>query len=124
MPRRPIAYTLLLWYLAGCTSWQVQNLTPQQVIDRWHPASVRVTTADSSEFVLDKPWIPGRDSLVGFRNRVPSSVAISDVTAVAIRQPDSISTILLIAGIVFGLGVAAGAALGGTNFGPTIQFPC
>jgi len=114
MPRRPIACTLLLWYLAGCTSWRVQELTPQQVIDRWHPTSVRITTADSSEFVLDKPWIPVRDSLVGFRNRVPSSVAVSDITAVAIRQADTGSTIVLIAGLVAVLGLAASSV----NYGP------
>ncbi len=114
MPRRPIACTLLLWFLAGCTSWYVQNLTPQQVIERWHPTSVRITTADSSEFVLDKPWIPVRDSLVGFRNRVPSSVAVSDITAVAIRQADTGSTIVLIAGLVAVLGLAASSV----NYGP------
>lgn len=87
---------------------------PQQVIDRWHPTSVRITTADSSEFVLDKPWIPVRDSLVGFRNRVPSSVAVSDITAVAIRQADTGSTIVLIAGLVAVLGLAASSV----NYGP------
>jgi hypothetical protein len=118
MPRRPIAYTLLLWYLAACTSWRVQELTPQQVIDRWHPASVRITTADSSEFVLDKPWIPVRDSLLGFRNGVPASVAVSDITAVALWQPDSGKTIGLIAGLSLVL-ILAAAAAGGINIGPS-----
>ena len=118
MPRRPIAYTLLLWYLAGCTTWRVQNLTPQQVIDRWHPASVRVTTADSSEFVLNHPRIAGGDSLAGLRGGAPSSVAVSDVTQVAIRRFSTGKTVGLILALngVFAFIVEAA---GGLNFGPS-----
>jgi hypothetical protein len=112
MPRRPIASTLLLWYLAGCTTWRVQNLTPQQIIDRWHPAAVRVTTADSSEFILDKPEIAGSDSLAGLRNGAPSSVAVSDVTQVAIRKVSTGKTVGLVAGIaVVAVGIAGFIAL-------------
>ena len=112
MPRRPIACTLLLWFLAGCTSWRVQNLTPQQTIDRWHPASVRVTTADSSEFVLDQPEIAGGDSLTGLLNGAPSSVAVSDVTQVAIRKVSTGKTVGLVAGIaVVAVGIAGYIAL-------------
>jgi hypothetical protein len=39
-----------------------------------------------SEFVLDQPMCAGRDSLTGLRNGVPSSVALADVTAVAMRE--------------------------------------
>ena len=114
MPRRPIASTLLLWYLAGCTTWRVQNLTPQQIIDRWHPASVRVTTADRSEFVLDQPEIAGSDSLAGLHNGAPSSVAVSDVTQVAIRKFSTGKTVGLVVGIsVVAVGIAAVIALAG-----------
>jgi len=112
MPRRPIACTLLLWFLAGCTSWRVQNLTPQQIIDRWHPTSVRVTTADSSEFVLDQPEIAGGDSLAGLERGAPSSVAVSDVTQVAIRKFSTGKTVGLVAGIfVVAVSIAAAIAL-------------
>src|SRR5438034_7715488 len=112
MPRRPIACTLLLWFLAGCTSWHVQNLTPQQIIDRWHPTSVRVTTADRSEFVLDQPEIAGSDSLAGLHNGAPSSVAVSDVTQVAIRKFSAGKTVRLVAGIsVAAVCFAAASAL-------------
>jgi hypothetical protein len=86
MSRRPIAYPLLLWYLTGCTTWRVQDLSPQQIIDRWHPGSVRITTANSSELVLDQPRIVGGDSLVGAIDSVPKGVAISDVRHIAIRR--------------------------------------
>jgi hypothetical protein len=112
MPRRPIALTLLLWYLAGCTSWRVQSLTPQQTIDRWHPASVRVTTADSAEFVLDQPEIAGTDSLAGLEHGAPTSVALSDVTQVAIRKFSAGKTVGLVAGLsVVGLAIGVAVAL-------------
>jgi hypothetical protein len=108
MPRRPIAWTLLVAYLAGCTTWNVQALTPAQVIDRLHPTSLRVTTTDSSEFVLEQPEIARSDSLVGFQNGVPSSVVISDVTQVATRGFSSGKTV----GLVAGLAVVGGAIAG------------
>jgi hypothetical protein len=114
MSRRPIAYTLLLWYLAGCTTWRVQNLTPQQIIDRWHPASVRVTTADSSEFVLDQPKIAGSDSLAGFHNGAPSTVAVADVTHVATREFSAGKTVGLVVGVSV-VAVAIGAAIALAN---------
>lgn len=108
MPRRPIACTLLVAFVAGCTTWRVQTLTPAQVIDRLHPTSVRVTTADSSEFVLEQPEMAGGDSLVGYQNGVPSSIVISDVTQVATRGFSSGKTVGLVAGIVVVGGVIAG----------------
>ena len=117
MPRRPIACTLLLWFLAGCTSWHVQNLTPQQIIDRWHPTSVRVTTADRSEVVLDQPEIAGSDSLTGLHKGAPSSVAVSDVTQVAIRKFSTGKTVGLVTGIsVVAVYIAAAIALSNTCF--------
>jgi hypothetical protein len=86
MLRRRIAATLLLWYLTGCTTWRVQNLTPQQIIDRWHPGSVRVTTADGSELVLHQPRIAAGDSLLGATDSMPKGLAISDVRHIAIRR--------------------------------------
>src|SRR6267143_4920503 len=118
MPRRPTAYPLLLWYLAGCTAWRVQNLTPQQVIDRWHPASVRVTTSYSSEFVLDQPRIAGSDSLAGIHNGATTTVAVSDVTQVAIRRFSAGKTVGLILAMNVVLAFVVEAA-GGLNFGPS-----
>ena len=114
MARRPIAYMLLLWYLAACTAWRVQNLTPQQVIDRWHPASVRVTTTDSSQFVLKQPRIAAGDSLVGQAGGVPDGVAISDVTHVAIRRFSARKTLGLIFLVKGVLGIIAAGR------GPTV----
>jgi hypothetical protein len=118
MARRPIVNTLLLWCLTGCSTWRVQNLTPQQVIDRWHPASVRITTTHSSQFVLKQPRIAAGDSLVGQAAGVPDGVAISDVTHVAIRRFSARKTlglILLIRGVLGIMAAGRGTTAGSSD---------
>src|SRR2546429_6088028 len=84
MLRRPIAGTLLLCYLAACTSWHVEKeVSPLQLISTKHPGVVRLTRADGSPMVLDQPRIAVGDSVAGGHNRGQSSVAVSDVTPVA-----------------------------------------
>ena len=61
---RPIACTLLLCYLAACTSWHVhEGVSPLQLISTKHPRVVRLTRADGSRLVLDEPRIAAGDSL-------------------------------------------------------------
>src|SRR5439155_927075 len=84
MLRRRIACTLLLYYLAACMSWHVEEeVSPLQVISAQHPRTVRLTRTDGSRVVLDEPRIAAGDSVVGVHYGVPSSVAVSDVTQVA-----------------------------------------
>jgi|SRR5438445_9898765 len=115
MPRRPIAFTLLLWYVAGCTSWRVQDLTPQQVIDKWHPASVRVTRGDSSQLVLDQPRMAEGDSLVGLVHGATYGVAVSDVDHLAIRRFSVGNTLGLYVGIAAVAAIAYLALCSGTH---------
>ena len=100
MLRRPIACALLLWYLAACTTWHVEKgVSPSQLISTKHPTAVRLNLADGSRMVLLEPRIAG-DSLAGVsRNGAPSSVAVSDVTQVAIEKVDAGATIGLALGI-------------------------
>lgn len=106
MPRRPIAFALLLWYLPACTAWHVQKgVSPEQLIATKHPNSIRVTRPDSSTIVLHQPRIAAGDSLSGLHNGAPSSVALSDVTQVAIREFSAGKTI----GLVVGISVVAAA---------------
>ena len=62
--RSIIAAVVLPMYLASCTSWQVQELAPAQVLQQEQPTKVRVTRT-SSQFVLENPAISG-DTLSGF----------------------------------------------------------
>src|SRR2546429_6839689 len=81
MLRRPIAGTLLLCYLAACTSWHVEKeVSPLQLISTKHPGVVRLTRADGSPMVLDQPRIAVGDSVAGGHNGVQSSGPVSDVT--------------------------------------------
>src|SRR5881296_1181507 len=87
MLRRPVACTLLLCYLAACTSWHVhEGVSPLQFITTQHPSLVRLTRADGSHMVLDQPQIAAGDSLTGSHNRVLKRVAVSDVTQVATQN--------------------------------------
>jgi len=108
MLRRPIACTLLLCYLPACTSWHVEKgVSPQQVISAEHPSAVRVTRADGSHIVLHQPRIAAGDSLAGVLDGTPSSVAVSDVTQVAVRKVSAGKTIGLAAGAAVGAGIVA-----------------
>jgi hypothetical protein len=103
MLRRSIASTLLLCYLAACTSWHVkQGVSPRQVISTEHPRTVRVTRTDGSRISLDEPRIVTGDSLVGVHNGVRSSVVVSDVTQVATQKFSPGKSI----GLVLGLSAA------------------
>ena len=61
---RPIAVLLLCLHLAGCTTWQPVQVSPQQVLESEQPAKVRVTDADGVRVVLSNPVIE-RDSISG-----------------------------------------------------------
>jgi len=108
MLRRPIACALLLWYLAACTTWHVEKgASLKQLISTEHPMAVRLTRADGSHVVLNEPRITAGDSLAGVRNGAPSSVAVSDVTQVAIRKVSASKTIGLALGIPVGAAIIA-----------------
>jgi hypothetical protein len=62
--RRVLSSILLPVYLSSCTSWQVQSVSPEQVVEEEQPSQVRVTTTDESEVVLKAPSVSG-DNLLG-----------------------------------------------------------
>src|SRR2546430_17661706 len=81
MLRRPIVCTLLVCYLAACTSWHVEEgMSPLQLISTKQPHVVRLTRADGSRMVLDQPRIVAGDSLAGTHYKMTSRVAPSAVT--------------------------------------------
>jgi hypothetical protein len=114
--RRARPLLLLLIYLSGCTSWQVEQVAPAQLIAERQPSRVRVTRADQSRVVLRDPTIVG-DTLVGALDSAKavweSRVALSEVQRIEVRHGDAGRTIglaLAAAGlVVFGLYKAANA---------------
>jgi alpha-tubulin suppressor-like RCC1 family protein len=58
MPRRSMAYVLLLCCFAACTTWHVkEGASPLLLIATEHPSRVRVTRSDSSDMLLQNPRI-------------------------------------------------------------------
>jgi hypothetical protein len=116
MLRRPIAYALLVWSLASCTFWRVESgVSLKELISTEHPKVVRLTETNGSQVVLDQPRIVAGDSVWGFHNGVLSSIAVSDVSQVAIRKVDGGKTTWLALGVIAGLAVVVKVAIHGAQ---------
>ena len=125
-PRRWGALAILGCELVGCTTWKMQNLSPQDAINQRRPYQVRLTRPDSSTLVLFRPQIVG-DSLIGEpvdpdytrqpRQRV--ALPLSDIQSLALRRPDATRTTLLLVGV----GTAVAGVISATNEGPSDIFP-
>jgi hypothetical protein len=85
--------------LSACTSWQVQRVTPEQVVTTRHPSAVRVQRVDGSQVVLDTPSI-GADSLLGMMKGKRTAVPLADVSQVAVKQANALQTVGLVLGVV------------------------
>ena len=105
---------LAAWCSSACTHWKVQSAFPEQVVSR-RPHKVRVTRNDSSRVVLRRPEIVG-DTVYGIprggRTAAGSArpaVALTDVSEVAVRRVNVVTTSVLAFGTLV---VAAYVALG------------
>ncbi len=122
--RRVLSSILLPVYLSSCTSWQVQSVSPEQVVEQEQPSQVRVTTTGQSEVVLAAPRVSG-DHLLGLGDRNVSwagsiyavsdtgsalEIPLADISHVALKKTDATKSVLLGLGIVAGI-IVAGAAL-------------
>ncbi len=109
--RRLTCCLLLPAFLAGCSSWYVQEVSPQQLVTEEQPEKIRVTLADGSQLELQLPRVSG-DTLMGYevRGRRYSgqqvNIPLSDVTDVAIQRTDAGKTTALIFGMVLVVGAA------------------
>ncbi len=115
MLRGPIAGTLLLCYLAACTSWHVEEgVSPLQFITTEHPRVVRLTRTNGSQIEIDDPQIAAGDTLTGIHNTLLSRVAVSDVTEVATPRFSAAKTLGGFVGLgVVVVGIAVIACLSG-----------
>ena len=109
--RRLTCCLLLPVYLAGCSSWYVQEVSPQQLVTEEQPKKIRVTLTDGSQLQIEQPTVSG-DTLMGYevRGRRYSgqqvNIPLSDVTDVAIQRTDAGKTTALIVGTVLVVGAA------------------
>jgi hypothetical protein len=94
----PFVYGVLVWSLAACTAWHVEEgVTAKQLISTEHPSVIRLTRADSSHLVVGQPRIARGDSLLGVVNGLVLTVADSGFTQVAISKFSASRTLGLVA---------------------------
>ncbi|NIM51785.1 MAG: hypothetical protein GTO22_21470 [Gemmatimonadales bacterium] len=120
--RRFVAFALLPCYLAACFSWKTQEVSPEQLVAEQEPSKVRVTRTDSIKVVIEEPRVSG-DSLRGvcIGKEYPSSVqgdlfllgqqasvALADVSSIAVEETEVGKTALV---VVAGLAVVGLAVL-------------
>lgn len=88
--------------LGACTSWRVQQVTPEQVIQEKQPNNVLVTTVQDSKIELREPIGMVEDTLTGLlwtrdsRKGSLRKVPLDSVKTVAVREFDPLVTGLLI----------------------------
>jgi hypothetical protein len=104
-------WVLVFAYLSACTQWEVQQVSPQQLLTQGQPEKLRVSLVDSTEVVLRHPEIRG-DSLYGVRDEsalrldyasgrppshgAPAALPLADVKNVAVRKINPVTTGLLV----------------------------
>jgi len=106
--RRILSCILLPAYLSSCTSWQVQSVSPEQVVWEEQPSQIRVTTTGHSDVILKAPRLSG-DTLIGLGPRnaswVGSEYAVSDnglmlaiplthISHVSLKKPDVVAPLI------------------------------
>jgi len=100
--------TVLIAYLSctACTSWRMNTLSPQAVVES-HPRALRVTRTDSSQVILNDPSLQG-DSIVGISPRhMHVGVPLDSIATTHTRRTSAVKTVFA----VIGVGAAAFAAL-------------
>ena len=107
---RFIACILLPTYLAACSSWKTQELSPDQVIAQEHPEKVLVKLADGSKLVLTQPQVSG-DTLMGIEGTEQRHIPLASVSAIELKESDAaltaafiVGTVVVVGGVAFGLG--------------------
>lgn len=109
---RVIATVLLLAYLPACSSWRVENVSPQALIEAKHPTQVRVSRSDGTKQVLHQPSIAG-DTLRGSAQE--PAIPLDDVQTVETRHGDTGKSLLLGGGIFMGAMVAGAIICSATD---------
>src|SRR4029453_5747051 len=100
-PRRLVPSPSITIQTVGCSSWQVQQVSPGAWIEAQHPPKVQVRHADGARVTLRHPSVDG-DSLVSAGRKDTVRVALADVHAVAVRKFSPVRTLGLTALIVGG----------------------
>lgn len=82
---RFVACLMLGLSLGGCSSWQVQSVTPKALLGHTAPDKVRLTLANGDELVVSHPRLAG-DTLGGMADARPVQVPLNSIRRVATRH--------------------------------------
>ena len=99
--RRVLNCILLPAYVASCTSWRVEPVSPAQVVSQDEPSTIRVTLNDGTRFELNSPVVSG-DTLLGLvktEGYGQRAVLLADISRVEIRKGDALKTVGLVVGL-------------------------
>lgn len=105
--------------VTGCSSWQVQSVTPQELMAREHPKAIQVWDRGGTKYEIEAPQLAG-DSLIGseevtqlqiggrFRVRLDRRIAIATVDRIAVPRFSMAKTIALSVLVLAGVGSVVG----------------
>jgi hypothetical protein len=100
-----LAGVLLAVQLSACTSWRVQNISPQQLVSRDSTQRVRIVRLNGAQVTIKGARLRG-DTLYGsptpIAKRMPDTlvaIPLSDVRAIEVRQGDTGKTVGLVLGV-------------------------
>jgi hypothetical protein len=102
---RAASLLVLVTYVGACTSWQVQSAAPAQTLadSQYAEKTVRLTTEKQGHVYLSHPTVTG-DSVSGLQGDAPAIFALTEVSEVATKHPETGNTVLLVAGTVILVG--------------------
>lgn len=103
--------------LAGCTSWQVVPVSPQEFVAKEQPKAIQVWEKSWVNQVITAPTVSG-DSLVGTVQGLRTSMPWSNIDSVGVKKFSGGKT----AGLV--LGITAAGVLVGVATGPALEWKC
>ena len=104
--RQILSLFVMVSYLAGCTSWRVQPVSPQQLLETERPGKVRVHTTLQEKLVVKEPFVRD-DSLMGYVNGRATRIPLHQITKVEKKQADAAKIGVLVFAIVGVIALAA-----------------
>ena len=104
--RQILSLIVMISYLAGCTSWRVQPVAPEQLVESQRPSKIRVETTQHEKLVLKQPFVRD-DSLMGYADGRATRIPLDQIVRVEKKQTDPAKVGVLVVAIVGLIALAA-----------------
>jgi hypothetical protein len=102
--RQLASLIVMMLYLAGCTTWQVQPVAPQQLLEKDPPSKVRVLTKHNQKLVFKDPSVLD-GALWGHVDGSPTRISLDEIAHVEKKQLNPGNTVFLGVAIVAWLAI-------------------